>query len=61
MTSDEIYATMTSAMWREEHLWNVGVLQRGHLSNLVIIRIIKSLFNDAFSVSQTISSTYTRS
>jgi hypothetical protein len=25
-------ATMTYAMWREEHLWNVGFLQRVHCS-----------------------------
>jgi hypothetical protein len=27
-------------MWREEHLWNVSVLQRLHLSNLFIVIII---------------------
>jgi hypothetical protein len=29
--------TMTYVMWREERLWNVGILQRVHLC---IIRII---------------------
>jgi hypothetical protein len=32
-----ISATMTYAMWREEHLWAVSVLQRVHHSNLVKI------------------------
>jgi hypothetical protein len=35
-------------MWRKEHLWNVCVLQTGHLSILV------KLFND--TVSSTVSS-----
>jgi hypothetical protein len=26
----------TPVIWREEHLWNVSVLQRVHLSDLVI-------------------------
>jgi hypothetical protein len=30
-------ATTTYVIWREEHLWNVCVLQRVHLSNLVCI------------------------
>jgi hypothetical protein len=25
---------LSPVMWREEHLWNFGVLQRVHLSNL---------------------------
>jgi hypothetical protein len=29
-------STMTYVLWCEEHLWNVSVLQRIHLSNLVI-------------------------
>jgi hypothetical protein len=28
-------ATMTYVMWHQEHLWNVSILQRVHLSNLV--------------------------
>jgi hypothetical protein len=35
MTSDHISATMTYVMWREERLWNVSVLQRVHLPNIV--------------------------
>jgi hypothetical protein len=35
MTLDHISATMTYMMWCEEHLWNVILLQRLHLSNLV--------------------------
>jgi hypothetical protein len=35
MTSDRISATTTYVMQREEHLWNVSVLQRVHLPNLV--------------------------
>jgi hypothetical protein len=27
--------TSMSVMWREEHLWNFSVLQRGHFSSLV--------------------------
>jgi hypothetical protein len=34
ITSDRIIATATYEMWSEEHLWNVSVLQRVHLSNL---------------------------
>jgi hypothetical protein len=34
MTSDHT-ATMTYVMCREEHLWDVGVLQREHLPSLV--------------------------
>jgi hypothetical protein len=34
MTSDRISATTTYVMRREEHLWNVSVLQRIHLFNL---------------------------
>jgi hypothetical protein len=30
-----ISASMAYVLWHEEHLWNVGVLQRAHLSNLV--------------------------
>jgi hypothetical protein len=35
MTLDHINATTTYMMWCEEHLWNVSVLQRVHLSNLI--------------------------
>jgi hypothetical protein len=33
-----LVALLTSSlvMWREEHFWNFSVLQRVHLSNLVI-------------------------
>jgi hypothetical protein len=27
---------LSPVMWREEHLWNSSVLQRVHLSNLVL-------------------------
>jgi hypothetical protein len=38
MTRDHISATTTSCvMRREEHLWNVSVLQRVHISNLLLI------------------------
>jgi hypothetical protein len=33
MTSNRISARMTYVMW-QEHLWNVSVFQRVHLSNL---------------------------
>jgi hypothetical protein len=36
MTSDHISARTTYVMWREEHLWNVTILQRVHLSNVVL-------------------------
>jgi hypothetical protein len=26
-------------MWHEDHLWNITVLQRVHLSNLVVINV----------------------
>jgi hypothetical protein len=35
MVSGNKSATMTYVIWREEHLWNVSVLQGVHLSNLV--------------------------
>jgi hypothetical protein len=35
MTSDDS-ATLTSVMWREEHLWNVSALQRIHLSDHIM-------------------------
>jgi hypothetical protein len=34
ITSDHISTKTTYVMWREEHLWNVSVLERVHLSNL---------------------------
>jgi hypothetical protein len=33
-TSDQS-VTMTYVMWHEEHLWNVSIVQRVHLSSLV--------------------------
>lgn len=36
VSSDHISGTMTYAIWREERLWNVGLLQRVHFSNVVI-------------------------
>jgi hypothetical protein len=35
MASVHISATMTHVMWREEHLWNISVLQGLHLPILV--------------------------
>jgi hypothetical protein len=35
MTSDHVGATVAYMLQHEEHLWNVSVLQRVHLSNLV--------------------------
>jgi broad specificity polyphosphatase/5'/3'-nucleotidase SurE len=35
ITLDHISATMTHAMWHEEHLLNVNVPQTAHFSNLV--------------------------
>jgi hypothetical protein len=35
MTWDRISATTAYVMWREEHLWNVTVLQRVNLYKLV--------------------------
>jgi hypothetical protein len=37
MPSDRTSTTMTYVMWREEYLWNVSILQRIHLSNLILI------------------------
>jgi hypothetical protein len=34
LTSHHNSGTATYMMWREEHLWNVSVLQRVHLSSL---------------------------
>lgn len=31
---------MTYVMWRQEHLWKISVLQRGHIFSLVIVFII---------------------
>jgi hypothetical protein len=36
VASDHISATTTYVVWGEERLWNVSVLQRAHLSSLVI-------------------------
>jgi hypothetical protein len=33
---DHVSARMNDVMWHEERLWNIGVLQRVHLSNLVL-------------------------
>jgi hypothetical protein len=38
---DHISATTTYVMRREEHLWNVSVLQRVHKSNLVLTHLQK--------------------
>jgi hypothetical protein len=35
--TDEISATMTYVMWFEEHLWDVSVLERVHISKLILI------------------------
>jgi hypothetical protein len=35
MTSDDTRTTMAYVVWREEHIWNVTVLQTVHLPNLV--------------------------
>jgi hypothetical protein len=32
MASNHISTTTTYVMWREEHLWNICVLQRAHFS-----------------------------
>jgi hypothetical protein len=36
ISREHISSTTTYVMWREERLWNVGVLQRVRLSNLVL-------------------------
>jgi hypothetical protein len=36
-TSDHKSATMTCVMWCKENLWNVNILYRVHLSNLVFL------------------------
>jgi hypothetical protein len=41
--SDHICTEMTNVMWREEHLWNVTLLQRVHLFNLVSLFLILKL------------------
>jgi hypothetical protein len=41
LTSDHIGATITYMMWCEEHLWNVSVLERVHLYNLVIHQTVQ--------------------
>jgi hypothetical protein len=35
MTSAHISATATYVLWSEEHLWNISVLKKVHLLNLV--------------------------
>jgi hypothetical protein len=35
MNRDYISVTTTNVIWREERLWNVGVIQRVRLSYLV--------------------------
>jgi hypothetical protein len=40
--------TSMPMMWSEEHLWNVSVLQRVHLSNLVIYKALFS--NSSFAL-----------
>jgi hypothetical protein len=41
-------------MWREERLWNVGVLQRVHLSRLVLFSLSMQTL-DSQTVSQLVS------
>jgi hypothetical protein len=39
MNLDRINTRTTYAMWHEERLWNVGVLQSVRLFNLLLVRI----------------------
>jgi hypothetical protein len=49
VTSDHISATTTYVMWHGKHLWNVSVLQRVHLFNLVILHPSLHLAFQVFS------------
>jgi hypothetical protein len=40
MNRDYISAKTTYVMWREESLWDVGVLQSIYLSNSVILHVL---------------------
>jgi hypothetical protein len=46
MTADNISETTTYVMWREEHLWNVNVLQRVHFSKLVYTGLVMDMSVD---------------
>jgi hypothetical protein len=37
MALERITATMTCMMWPEKHLWNISVLRKVHISNVVNI------------------------
>lgn len=37
---NHISTTMIYVMWRQEHLWKITVLQRGHIFSLIIVFII---------------------
>jgi hypothetical protein len=43
MNCDNISAAMIYMLWHEEHLWNVGILQRVDISNLVGIAVCSPL------------------
>jgi hypothetical protein len=47
MLSDHIIATITEVIWSEEHLWNVSVLQRVHISDLVMLCLCVQLITHA--------------
>jgi hypothetical protein len=47
LTPDRISASMIYVMWREEHLWNVSVLQRVHIFILVCQTPIETEFRDS--------------
>jgi hypothetical protein len=40
--------TSPPVFWHEEHLWNFGVLQRVHLSNLVRLSLLMNVVYNAF-------------
>jgi hypothetical protein len=40
MKRDHISARTTYVMWREERLWNVGVLQRVRLSSIIVVVVV---------------------
>jgi hypothetical protein len=41
LISDDISVAITYVMYREEHLWNVSVLKRVHLSSLIIVILMQ--------------------
>jgi hypothetical protein len=49
VTMDNISTTVTYILWHEEHLWNVSILQRVHLSSFFLYLLHRLTWLDPFS------------